>query len=426
MKIVKFTSKKKGLPYWVAEAENDREKRYLTDTHWSGEHWKPSVVGKDKAEKFYTYNAGLADGAREAHLVITTFNEETEAIEGSEDMSSDEVSQASVQELRKAAADKAKAAGLPTTDLRTKWTRAQLTDYINNGTWIDTGSAGATPVVAVFDEERVRKIVKEVIDSNTRRFEVVIPGKEVIKAGVQHKMFPTLCKIIAAREHYMLVGPAGSGKTHATHQAAEAMGLKFYCISVGQQTTKTDLLGFIDAHGKYNRTQLRDAVEYGGVFLLDEADAGNANVLTILNAILSNSLAAFPDGMIEVNADFVCVCAMNTYGRGADRQYVGRNQLDAASLDRFAVVDFDYDEELERLLAGNDQWCRRVQMYRKAAFDLKERMVISPRASYKGAKLLKAGFSQDEVENMIIWKGISADIKTKIQNATGTAMKWAA
>jgi len=438
MKIERFTNKKKQTPYWVAEAENDREKRYLMDTVRHGvDGWKPSVLGRNKEVKFYTYDAFLADNAKEAHMVITKLMQETEESEG-EEVSESEVNTATVQELRKEAATKAKAEGKPTTDLRTKWTRAQLTAYINHGTWVDTGNSPA-PDMAAFDEGRVREIAREeldegrvnrlikaAIDGNTRRFEVIIPGKGITPAGIQHFMFPTICKIIAAREHFMLVGPAGSGKTHASNSAATAMSLKFYCISVGQQTTKTDLLGFVDATGKYNRTQLRDAVEFGGVFLLDEADAGNANTMTVLNAILSNSIAAFPDGMITVHEDFVCICAMNTYGRGADRQYVGRNQLDAASLDRFAVVDFDYDEELERLLTGNDQWVKRVQSFRKAAFDLKERMVISPRASYKGAKLLRAGFKQDEVENMIIWKGVSADIKTKISNAAQSAMKWAA
>jgi hypothetical protein len=49
----------------------------------------------------------------------------------------------------------------------------------------------------------------------------------------------------------------------------------------------------------------------------------------------------------------VCAAA-NTYGTGADALYVGRNQLDAATLDRFYVVEMDYDRKLEAKLAPEE------------------------------------------------------------------------
>jgi midasin (ATPase involved in ribosome maturation) len=216
----------------------------------------------------------------------------------------------------------------------------------------------------------------------------------------------------------MLVGPAGSGKTTVCHAVADALSLPFYAFSVGMQTTKTDLLGFVDANGIYRESVLYQAYKNGGVFLLDEIDAGNSNVLTILNAMLANGQYIFPNGeRVGRNPDFVCFAAANTFGRGADRQYVGRNQLDAATLDRFVVRNFDYDEALERALTGNDDWCERVQAYRKASYDLKERIVISPRASIKGATLLAAGFKLKEVEEMVLWKGIDRGIVQKIKTA---------
>lgn len=233
--------------------------------------------------------------------------------------------------------------------------------------------------------------------------------------GLQHCQFETLLKLAACRVNTMLVGPAGSGKTTAIANVAKALDLPFRFVSVGIQTTKSDLLGYMDAHGKYVTTQLREAYEHGGVFLLDEVDAGNANVITILNAALANGACAFPDGIVQKHEDFILFAASNTYGRGADRLYVGRNQLDAATLDRFAVVDFDYDEALEQALSGNAEWTGHVQAMRAAACDLRERVVISPRASIEGAKLLAAGFGREEVEAMILWKGISPDIRKKIE-----------
>ena len=238
-----------------------------------------------------------------------------------------------------------------------------------------------------------------------------LPNKVV---GVCHHLTEQIAQVCNLGIHQMLVGPAGGGKTTTGEKVAEILDLKFYPMSVGPQTTKSDLLGFIDAAGNYHTTPLREAFEHGGLLLLDEVDAANAGVLTIINALLANGYCSFPDGVKQRSENFRCICACNTYGRGADRQYVGRNQLDAATLDRFAVVDFDYDNELERMIAGNDAWVAKVQKYRERAFKLQMRVVISPRASIFGARLLASGMKESLVEDLVVWKGVSAEIKSKI------------
>ena len=269
------------------------------------------------------------------------------------------------------------------------------------------------------DRGAVEAIVKDQLDKFRKKQVKVIEVKQASGEpnkviGVCHKMTQQIADVCNVGIHQMLVGPAGGGKTTCCEKVAEILDLKFYPMSVGPQTTKSDLLGFIDAAGNYHSTPLRDAFEHGGLLLLDEVDAANAGVLTIINALLANGYCSFPDGVIQRNDKFRCICACNTYGRGADRQYVGRNQLDAATLDRFAVVDFDYDEELERAIACNDEWVDKIIRYRKRAFDLKMRVVISPRASIYGAKLLASGMKEKLVEDLVVWKGVSAEIKTKI------------
>ena len=277
--------------------------------------------------------------------------------------------------------------------------------------------------VGTVDPEAVGKIVDEKLAEFRENFrkETVkvievkqgkgLPNKPV---GVCHKLTPQIAQVCNLGIHQMLVGPAGGGKTTCCEKVAEILNLKFYPMSVGPQTTKSDLLGFIDAAGNYHTTPLREAFENGGLLLLDEVDAANAGVLTIINAMLANGYCSFPDGVKQRHESFRCICACNTYGRGADRQYVGRNQLDAATLDRFAVVDFDYDEDLERAIAGNNTWVEKIIRYRKRAFDLKMRVVISPRASIFGAKLLASGMKEKQVEELVVWKGVSAEIRSKI------------
>lgn len=232
-------------------------------------------------------------------------------------------------------------------------------------------------------------------------------GEEPKKIDKQHYSFEDLLLVVSTREPVLIVGGAGGGKTHSVSAVADALDLAFYAISVGAMTTKTDFLGYMDANGNYIPTLFRKALELGGVFLIDEMDAGNANVLTTINMAISNEFAAFPDGMVEVHRDFVVVAGANTYGNGGNTDYVGRNKLDAATLDRFLVMDWNYDEELELMLGGENRWTRYVQKLRANLCNAKGRYVISPRASIKGAKLLAKGMNIETVKKIAIFKGMT-------------------
>mgnify|MGYP001430932169 CR=1 FL=1 len=69
---------------------------------------------------------------------------------------------------------------------------------------------------------------------------------------------------------------------------------------------------------------------------------------------------------------------------------------------------------LESELSSNDYWCKRVQAYRQLVIDKKVRTIISPRATFNGEKLLAAGLSQEKVEEMVIFKGLTADERSLI------------
>jgi hypothetical protein len=90
--------------------------------------------------------------------------------------------------------------------------------------------------------------------------------------------------------------------------------------------------------------------------------------------------------------------------------------LDAATLDRFSFVAMDYDERLELAISPNDQWTRHVQAFRKAVRELKQRHVVSPRASIKGGKLLSAGLDWNRVEELVLTRNLSAGDIVKIRS----------
>lgn len=264
--------------------------------------------------------------------------------------------------------------------------------------------------------------------NKARPIEIVKGDKKTEIKGVVHEQFDNLVKIVGANQPVLLVGPAGTGKSHAGELVAKAYDLKFHAISVGSQTSKSDLIGYMTATGEYVRTQFREAYEHGGLFLLDEADAGNSNVLILLNAALSNGHMAFPDGMVEAHSDFRMIATANTYGNGASRQYVGRNQLDAATLDRFAVLDWNIDDRIEQALAGTSaegkRWLKTVRAVRKKVVEeLELRVVISPRATQRGAKLLAAGIPFDDVLKIALTGNIPASSQAEVENTARAA--WA-
>lgn len=253
---------------------------------------------------------------------------------------------------------------------------------------------------------------------SVRVVEIKSPKATKRLEGVQHNQFQNLLTIVNANQPILMVGPAGTGKTHAAALAADALGLGFYAISVGSQTSKSDLVGYLDANHNYVRTQFREAYENGGVFLLDEADAGNSNVLILLNAALSNGRMAFPDGMIQAHDDFRMIATANTFGYGASRQYVGRNQLDAATLDRFVVLTWDIDEMVEAAMAGDQKkWLAVVRAVRKKVVDeLDIRVVISPRATLRGSILLNSGMDFATVLPIALTGNIPSSDRKTLEN----------
>lgn len=252
----------------------------------------------------------------------------------------------------------------------------------------------------------------------TQKLEVKVGDKVKVVEGLKHNQLEQLITYAAMRLSPLLVGMAGTGKTHAAEQVAAALGLDFYAMSVGAQTSKSDIIGYMSASGEYVSTHFRKAYEEGGLFLMDEIDAGNANVLIQVNAALSNGLCAFPDKMVKRHEDFVFIASANTYGNGANRQYVGRNQLDAATLDRFAVIDWMIDDELEKNLSvglNGKAWYMAVRAARDYVAEKSIRALISPRATQKGSRLLDVGQPLEEVINATMLASVPDDKRADVK-----------
>lgn len=247
------------------------------------------------------------------------------------------------------------------------------------------------------------------------RIEVTQAGKVSAIDGLTHYALPTLIKCLGAGLHVWLAGPSGSGKTHGAEQAAQALGLTFRLQ--GAMTMAHELTGFVDAGGKYHETPFVTSFRSGGLILLDELDAGSNEALLALNAALANGLMCLPSGeIIRAHKDFKCVGAANTFGAGATAEYVGRTKIDAAFLQRFgARITWGYDEKLETAMAGNREWAARVQRARKKAATAGLKVLITPRASQAGARMIANGMTPDEAANLTYLADLSPAQRTALE-----------
>lgn len=257
--------------------------------------------------------------------------------------------------------------------------------------------------------------------------------KKVDSLG-KHAKFVDVLKRVEAKIPVLLVGPAGSGKTHLASQVAEALDLPFSFNSMSEGVSESHLLGRMlpDAKGvwQYQPSPFVKAYRDGGVHLLDEIDAAEPNLLVTINAALANGQLSLPFAQVEPikrHENSVIVAAANTFGNGADRQYVGRNQLDAATVDRFKMgtIEMDYDRKVEEALAkahaGEGDASYRVTEMLQWAWGVRDsiraaklRRIMSTRNIIDGAKLLAVGVSLAEVK-AAYFTGWADDEKSRIK-----------
>jgi MoxR-like ATPase len=192
---------------------------------------------------------------------------------------------------------------------------------------------------------------------------------------MKHARYEEIHTLVKNKIAVLLTGDAGSGKTTLAKQLAEDMKLHFYSISLTRQTTLSHLLGFISVNGTYVESSLRRCFQHGGLMLLDEIDAGDPNVLLSLNTI-ENGYISFPDALVECHQDFRLVATSNPQDQ--HQFYTGRAKLDAATLDRFDIVEIERDDDLEKSLVDDDAHAR-MQILRKILSDMNSSKRISMR-----------------------------------------------
>ena len=196
---------------------------------------------------------------------------------------------------------------------------------------------------------------------------VKTPSKTVVlKDVILPKEFEEILRYASIGVPVMMVGPTGCGKTFIAKQVADALELPFGAISCSIGQSESELKGWLLPTGNNGQFQYKPSefvriYENGGVFLFDEGDNLDPNYGKIINMALSGTDGfhlpqRYDKPFVKRHKDFVPLMGANTFGAGGDLQYVGAEQLDESTLDRFraGTVVMDYSAEVEEMLVDAD------------------------------------------------------------------------
>ncbi len=282
-------------------------------------------------------------------------------------------------------------------------------------------------------QDLIRKVVAETVSGIAPTPIEVTYNEHASTVELAHEKLPTVLTRMKAVRNIMLTGPAGCGKTFLAKQVADGCGLPFATVSCSADMSSSTLLGWLlpvnSATFEYVESDFIRLYENGGVFLLDEMDAADPSILLVINQALANGRLSVPQrrGNTEVvrHKDFVCIAACNTFGRGANVMYAGRERLDEATLDRFrlGLIEMDYDADLETRLVASEvlTWGREV---REKIEKAQLRRIMSTRFLLDASALYReAGATIKEIE-AIFFTGWKEDERVSVAVESRRPSEW--
>ena len=264
-------------------------------------------------------------------------------------------------------------------------------------------------ITAVMTKElkaQAKQIIKEVTTATIPQKIVVsfkVNDKELVdKVSDPHPLLAKLVNLLKSGVNVLLVGPAGCGKTMLGDQASKVLGLNFghLCFSAGVSETwlygRQLPTGFVE--GEFSKLYRE-----GGVFLADEMDAADANLLLSINTALANGIMYNPISGVKYSRhkNFHFIGAANTFGKGQNSAYAGRNRLDATTLDRFISIPVEYLPEIEEKICPVQDLLDNLRALREIVNKSNGSDVISYRAFNKAMTLFHLGYNTEEIKNML-------------------------
>lgn len=224
-------------------------------------------------------------------------------------------------------------------------------------------------------------------------------GKKI--EGAINAAFDDVAMWVACDEPVMLTGPAGSGKNKLVQQIGTYFDMPVLIIDSIQDAS--ELQGYKTIDGSFAQTPFIVFARYcmeqdkQGIVMFDEIDNSDASAMVTINdAIASREITIADNTHLDLKNIRFMACG-NTWGTGATDEYVGRNQLDASTLDRFSVVEVGYDGAVEKSICPDEEIVKFVDNFRWAAGVCGIKHIVS----YRGlTKIVKAfNYCKDKLDN---------------------------
>lgn len=209
--------------------------------------------------------------------------------------------------------------------------------------------SGAIKIANIADLKKKKKIEKE--EEFKKKEEEEKEKEELKKIQFSFSSLEPEDKlkslIKAGMNNIWMVGPAGCGKSTIARNTAKELDIPYLCISCGIGTSATEFTGY-----KYPTREATKFAEFyakKSIILIDEMTALDPSVAQVINAALANGEIETTTGTVLRHPECIIIATSNTFGNGADRQYVANNQLDASTIDRFtgAIIEVDYSVKYE-------------------------------------------------------------------------------
>lgn len=180
----------------------------------------------------------------------------------------------------------------------------------------------------------------------------------------RHELVPYVRALVRADVPVYLKGPTQAGKSRILEQVAEDLGIPFRACPLTGGASSSWLLGSWTPNG-FVTAPWPTLYGDGGVFLFDEIDAADPNMLLVVNNAVTNGHFDHPKTGERLTKHPLSrpVAAGNTWGEGTDAAYTGRQRADKATTERFRCgrVEFDHDRELQESIldaeyAAEKEW----------------------------------------------------------------------
>ena len=199
-----------------------------------------------------------------------------------------------------------------------------------------------------------------------------------------------LKRINAGITNFYLVGPAGTGKTTMCKDLGKLLNMPVTILSCNSGTSPAEITGF--KYPEPRPSVISQAIGIRGIIVFDEITMLDAAVAASANALLANNEINTSTGLVIRDSECIIIATANTIGDGGNRVYIGNNQLDAATLDRFkgGFIKVDYNKKYEMENFDNEV-VEYVHNIRALIESNGFRRIASTRAIIACDKLKKAG-----------------------------------